>query len=204
MNEPVSFERLMAYADGELDEADAKAVEAALATAPVLRQELERLRQQDALLRSAINPFLHEAPAAAASVLAARRAARRPGWRLPAAIAASIGGTLVAIGAGWLAADYSAEERSAALKADQQEIFAMVSQALEKHLSGESVSWQDPDSGLQASVMPLRTFRAQSGQWCREYLRTVADDGLVEEHRAVACREGEGTWRDRLEIVDAS
>jgi surface antigen len=205
MSERIDFEQLMAYADGELDEAAAAAVEAALAADPGLREELARLRQQGALLRSALNPFLQEAPPPVqAAVLSARTAARRPAWRMPAAIAASLAGTLLAIGAGWLAADYSAEERAAAIEAERRELAAMVSTALEERLSGDSLSWKDPESGLQASVTPLRTFRAQSGQWCREYLRTIADAGEVEEHRAVACREGKGEWRDRLEIVDAS
>lgn len=206
MTEPVSLERLMAYADGELEEVASAEVERALANDVGLRQELMRLRQQDALLRSALNPFLRDAPeSVTAAVLAALPPVRRAwGWRMPVAIAASIAGTMLAIGAGWLAADYSSQERMAAVEADRLEIVAFVSAALEKRVSGESLSWQDPDSGLHGSVTPLRTFRAQSGQWCREYLRTVDDDGQLEEHRAVACREGEGAWRDRIEIVDAS
>jgi surface antigen len=205
MSEQVPFERLMAYADGELDEAEAKVVEAALAADPALARTLAGLHEQDALLRSAINPFLHgPMPARAEALLRAGPPARRLGWRMPTAIAASIAGTMIAIAAGWLAADYRSQEKMQAMEAERAEIFAMVSDALEKQVSGESVSWQDPETGLQAFVTPLRTFRAQSGQWCREYLRGVGENGLVEERRAVACREGEGAWRDRLEIVGES
>jgi surface antigen len=205
MREAVSFERLMAYADGELGDAEARQVEAAVAADAELAASLAGLREQDALLRSAINPYMqHASTAAADAILQARSPVRRQGWRIPTAIAASIAGTLLAVAAGWLVADYRAEKRIAALEAEQAEMLAMVSDALEKQLSGESVSWEDPATGLQASVLPLRTFKTQSGQWCREYLRTVAEGDQVEEHRAVACRQGEGDWRDRLEIIGSS
>lgn len=205
MRERVSFEQLMAYADGELDETQAREVEAAAANDPDAARILAALRQQDALLRSAMNPYLQEPPAKAAEmIMEAAHPVRRQTWRVPAAIAASIAGTLLAVAAGWLIADHRTQQHAAALEAERAEILAMVSEALEKQVSGEVVSWQDPKTGLQASVLPLRTFKAQSGAWCREYLRTVAEGEMVEEHRAVACREGEGAWRDRLEIVGES
>jgi anti-sigma factor RsiW len=49
----IPFERLMAYADGELDEEEARAIERRVARDPGLAEQLAALRGQDSLLRSA-------------------------------------------------------------------------------------------------------------------------------------------------------
>jgi surface antigen len=47
-------------------------------------------------------------------------------------------------------------------------------------------------------ITPVRTFRSESGQWCREFVRVVEGPSDRETLRGIACREGEGHWRPRI------
>ena len=53
---------LMSYVDGELDVATSREVEAVLLMQPHLAQQVQRMREDSALLRSAFNHALHDAP----------------------------------------------------------------------------------------------------------------------------------------------
>ncbi|MBX6323368.1 MAG: hypothetical protein IRY94_16210 [Rhodospirillaceae bacterium] len=198
----VTLERLMAYADGELDEEESRIVERCVAADPGLAEQLAALRQQDSLLRSALKAFERTPvpPAARDAVLASAVPPwswRR--WLIPAfGMAAAV--VVAAIAAGWTTAN-RIEHRLAALEAtraeDQRYIDQVVSQALESTVSGQAVKWQEPQRGLQGTVTPIRTYRAVNGQWCREYENIVMAGGTARHHHAVACREGENAWRDR-------
>ncbi len=230
MTARIEEERLVAYVDGELDAAAARAVEAAMAADPKLTATIAALRAEVALIRAAYQePLRAEAPerlvAAVDAAFAERQAGRSgpaggarwaPGrsWiRHPAfgAIAASI----VAVVVGLAGANYFAERgverelaRLEALRAaDQEMIEAAISVALEKHVSGQPARWHNPDSGSKGSVEPLRTFKISTGQWCREYAHAIDLRGWKERQatlRAIACREAGGRWKTRLQLGEES
>ena len=77
-----------------------------------------------------------------------------------------------------------------------------MSEALESRASGSSVSWTNPDSGHSGSVTPLRTFKSQQGQWCREYTTVEMSEAGPRDQRAIACREGDGVWKTRAMLVE--
>ena len=68
--------------------------------------------------------------------------------------------------------------------------------ALEYNRLWQLSEWRNPASGATGTVMPVRTFRTDRGQHCREFETTLSVDG---DHpkRAIrrACRETDGTWR---------
>ncbi|MEE9210918.1 MAG: RT0821/Lpp0805 family surface protein [Kiloniellales bacterium] len=230
MTARIEEERLVAYVDGELDAAAARAVEAAMAADPKLTATIAALRAEVALIRAAYQePLRAEVPkrlvAAVDAAFAERQAGRSgpaggarwaPGrsWiRHPAfgAIAASI----VAVVVGLAGANYFAERgverelaRLEALRAaDQEMIEAAISVALEKHVSGQPARWHNPDSGSKGSVEPLRTFKISTGQWCREYAHAIDLRGWKERQatlRAIACREAGGRWKTRLQLGEES
>jgi surface antigen len=67
--------------------------------------------------------------------------------------------------------------------------------ALETAPSGNAVEWRNPDSGHYGSVTPTRTFKAPSGEYCREYTQTVTVAGKQQQAYGKACRQPDGTWR---------
>lgn len=218
-------ETLVAYVDGQLDSRETAEVEAKLLADAEARDKVDGLRRNTALLRAAFNEPL-EAPIPERVLrtvedgFARRREeqggeARRGGadrgryappgpWRM--AWAASLLALMVGAGGGYLAADYRVEQRLAALeaaaaadRAARQQAFLA---ALESSISGQSVAWENPDSGRRGAITPVRTFKTVEGQWCREY---AADEWLGQKQeisRAIACRVGDGLWKTRLLLIE--
>jgi surface antigen len=215
-------ETLVAYVDGQLDARGAAQVEAALAESAGARETVRQLREGAALLRAAFNePMSEPIPdrvletiEKAVNKAAGERAARQTDqtsrrmsglgpWQM--ALAASFAALMVGLGAGLFISDYRVEQRLAALEAaveaDRQVRNEALMAALEKSVSGETVAWENPDSGRYGSITPVRTFKTTRGQWCREY---AADEWLgdkQEMRRAIACREAEGQWKTRVVLI---
>lgn len=60
---------------------------------------------------------------------------------------------------------------------------------------GETISWNNPDSGNYGTVTPVRDGRqTTSGRYCREFQQTVVIGGQRENAYGVACQQPDGTW----------
>lgn len=60
---------------------------------------------------------------------------------------------------------------------------------------GETISWNNPESGHSGTVTPVREGRqASTGNTCREYKQTIVIDGKAETAIGTACRNPDGTW----------
>lgn len=70
---------------------------------------------------------------------------------------------------------------------------ACYGQVLEYAPSNQPVYWES--DGGQYQVTPLRTYRASSGEYCREYQTYVYIDGREEQAYGTACRQPDGAWR---------
>ncbi|MFZ3034188.1 MAG: hypothetical protein WA138_09255 [Parvibaculum sp.] len=70
---------------------------------------------------------------------------------------------------------------------------ACYGQVLEYVPSNQPVYWEG--DGAQYQVTPLRTYQANSGEYCREYQTYVYIDGREEEAYGTACRQPDGAWR---------
>jgi surface antigen len=66
--------------------------------------------------------------------------------------------------------------------------------ALESAPSGQSVAWNNPDSGHSGTVTPVRTYQS-GGTYCREYQQTVTIDGKPQQSYGTACRQPDGSWK---------
>jgi hypothetical protein len=180
----ISRERLAAYADGELDGDEARAVEAEIAADPVLRDQLDAhraLRQRlaarfapiaeqpvpdrlvDVLMRDRSQTNVVDLPTPAAKRRTPRPRAYWPRIAVPA-LAASVVVALIGIRA-WTSRGY----------AD-----AALAQALDRQV----VALQS----AQAPVRVLLSFRDGEGDYCRGFAR----DG----RSGIACRDSRG-WRLR-------
>ncbi|PZQ43847.1 MAG: hypothetical protein DI551_11320 [Micavibrio aeruginosavorus] len=104
-------------------------------------------------------------------------------------------GRLWATGAGVLLGALAGSEIGSSLdKADQ--VYAQ--QANQRAYSapvGETIRWNNPDSGNYGTVTPTRTGTTSSGQTCREYQQTIYVGGKQESGYGTACQQADGSWK---------
>lgn len=59
---------------------------------------------------------------------------------------------------------------------------------------GETVSWNNPDSGNYGTVTPTRDGYSTASRYCREYQQEIFVDGRSETAVGTACQNADGTW----------
>ncbi len=105
-------------------------------------------------------------------------------------------GRLIMTGAGVLAGSMIGRNIGRNLdKKDRLEQERAAQKALENTRSGQTVAWNNPDSGNSGTVTPTRTFQNAQGQYCREIKQTITIDGNTEEVTGTACRQPDASWR---------
>lgn len=60
---------------------------------------------------------------------------------------------------------------------------------------GETIRWNNPDSGNYGTVTPVRDGRTSSGAYCREYSQTIYVGGKQQSGYGTACQQPDGTWK---------
>lgn len=60
---------------------------------------------------------------------------------------------------------------------------------------GETVSWNNPQSGNSGTYTPVRDGRSSSGSYCREYQQTIYVGGQQQTATGTACQQPDGTWK---------
>lgn len=68
-------------------------------------------------------------------------------------------------------------------------------QSLERAATGQRVVWRNTDRQGEYQVIPTRTYRRGSGQFCRDYQMKVIIAGRTENAVGSACRQPDGTWK---------
>ena len=66
-------------------------------------------------------------------------------------------------------------------------------QALETGPTGSTVAWNNPDTDIDYSVTPTRTYETASGP-CRDYTTEAVIEGRAEIVHGTACRGDDGSW----------
>ena len=200
---------LGAYMDREAAPEELRATEArlfqdreALALLQALRADQEQLRSDldrangsvppERLLETIQDGFESRREAAPGGSGVSRGLPSR-GWMLAAA---SLAFLVIGAGSGvWWAETRVSEALhrfEARSEVERGVIASTVSHALETQVSGESVDWESGE--VSGRVVPLRTYRSQSGHWCREYERTTRFEAGTISVLALACRTGDGQW----------
>jgi hypothetical protein len=202
---------LLAYLDGELDDAMCAAVEAACAAQPALAQRLDQLALSDERVRRSYQAVLEEPvpPSLIAAILNApdpreRSASPRPRRRLAterrtnwltrvwmgwggqgSMVLASV--ALLALGTLFALTLRTSPEPGWALKAGEPLQDRSLLVALETVPSGREVE----AAGRQFQV--LASFEDTRGGFCREF--NASDNSTdATDHLGVACRSGPGQW----------
>lgn len=213
---------LIAYVDGELDAQTAREVEATLAGDTSARQYVDHLRALSALTRVAFNDTLHEAvPQQLKDTVLGRteqstdnvvRFAPKPQSTvrrmLPHsfAAAAAVAGLVLGLGGGTVYSEKSTTKSlqlaALSLQQDQTAMNVALNQALEINVSGNALTWNNPDSGRSAAFTPVRTYQDKAGKFCREYRKEVTASEHTDTTFGLACRDEAGAWKTRYLILE--
>ena len=104
-------------------------------------------------------------------------------------------GQLVATGAGVLIGGLIGSEIGRSM--DEQDRMKANEAVMEAHQAplGETIVWNNPDSGHSGTVTPVRDGSTSSGLYCREFQQTITVGGRTETAYGTACRQPDGTWR---------
>jgi hypothetical protein len=188
---PITDERLMAYADDEVDAVERESIEQALRSDPLLAARAHEMKQLRARLQAGLQGELDEpvperldallrGPAAAPVVELAAVRERRGGeprvsshrwpawWQLGGMAASLLAGVLLA--RGWVAGDAApfAEQAGRVL------VRGALEQALSTRLAGD---------GPKAGVVVQLSFVDRAGSYCRTF--------SIDRAAGLACRDGD-------------
>lgn len=67
--------------------------------------------------------------------------------------------------------------------------------AFETAQPGQSLPWQNPQSGNSGTITPAAPYRADNGQYCREFQNKITVGGKTESGYGTACRQPDGSWQ---------
>jgi len=210
---------LVAYVDGELDPATCAEIEALLAKNQDLRGKVRSLRESTALVRSAFNHVLYSpmpdfdtgregvvVPLIASGSAGKHRQRVRNWWPRALRLAASLAALVVgaSLGHHFTERGFDRELRNAGFSLsskDESAIQNALIQGLEKELSGTRVAWTNPDTGHGGEIVPIRTFRLEDGQYCREFVDVRNVAGSTYDQGGIACRRTDGVWKVRVRYL---
>lgn len=60
---------------------------------------------------------------------------------------------------------------------------------------GESISWNNPQTGNSGYVTPVRDGNDRAGRYCREYQQTITVGGKNQSGYGTACQQPDGSWQ---------
>lgn len=105
-------------------------------------------------------------------------------------------GRTLGIAAGTLLGGYIGSEIGASLdRADRNYYSRTLQNSFETTTTGTTSKWINPDSGNSGTVTPTRTFKTNSGQFCREFTQSIVISNEREEAFGTACRQADGSWK---------
>jgi surface antigen len=104
-------------------------------------------------------------------------------------------GRLWATGAGVLLGGLLGSEIGSSLDRADQAFAAQANQRAYTAPIGETIRWNNPDSGNYGTITPVRDGRTTSGAHCREYTQTIYVGGRSESGYGTACQQPDGSWR---------
>lgn len=67
--------------------------------------------------------------------------------------------------------------------------------ALEYNRDNQSSTWHNPNTGADFETTPTNTYRADNGQYCRDYQTDIIVNGEHEKAHGTACRQPDGSWK---------
>ena len=103
-------------------------------------------------------------------------------------------GRLIATGVGVLLGGLIGSDIGRSLDKADRAYAAQANQRAYNAPIGETISWNNPDSGNYGEVTPVRNGTSTSGRYCREFEQTIYVGGRQETAVGTACQNADGTW----------
>lgn len=72
---------------------------------------------------------------------------------------------------------------------------ACAGQALEHARTHTTVAWQNPKRHTAFEVTPVRHYRSEAGEYCRDYYTIATVGGVMRKVYGTACRRSDGVWK---------
>jgi surface antigen len=60
---------------------------------------------------------------------------------------------------------------------------------------GQTIQWNNPQSGNSGTFTPVRDGTAANGAYCREFQQTITVGGQKQQGYGTACRQPDGSWQ---------
>jgi len=80
-------------------------------------------------------------------------------------------------------------------RADQAYVY-QASERAQAAPIGETITWNNPQSGNNGTITPTREgYQPSTGAYCREYQQEIVVGGRVERGYGKACRQPDGSWK---------
>ena len=104
-------------------------------------------------------------------------------------------GRIAATAIGTLLGAFAGSEIGASLdRADQAAAGQAMNQAYVAPV-GQTVRWNNPNSGNNGTITTTRDGYAQSGAYCREFQQNITVGGRTQTAYGTACQNPDGTWQ---------
>jgi len=106
-------------------------------------------------------------------------------------------GQQVAQGVGAIVGVFVGRQLARDLTDGDNELFGeTVDDSLENDDTGDTSTWENPDSGNAGSVTPTSDpYETVSNTQCRDFESTIVVEGEVETANGRACRQDDGSWK---------
>ncbi len=104
-------------------------------------------------------------------------------------------GKLVATGVGTLLGAFIGKEIGASLDRADLAHMGRAQEAAYSAPVGETISWNNPESGRRGTITTTRDGWNTANQYCREFQQTIYVDGRAEQAYGTACKQADGTWK---------
>lgn len=103
-------------------------------------------------------------------------------------------GRLVATGAGVLLGALAGSEIGQSLDRADKVYARQATQRAHQAPIGETIRWNNPETGHAGTVTPVRDGYSSGGRYCREYQQTVIVGGQEQSAYGQACQQPDGSW----------
>lgn len=101
------------------------------------------------------------------------------------------GRTVAIAGGAILGAIIGGEVGKTMQAADQQQ----ANRVLEATPTGQTITWNNPDTGRGYQMTPTKTYKTESNVYCREYTSKARIGGSQNRVYGQACRMPDGSWK---------